>query len=106
MELLNIFSQFSEWAAGGATVVVVGVIVTIIRKKGINLKKILGRASDITEEIGEAFLATSNALEQADAAIKDNGRLIESSVKDVIKAGKIAKLEWEDVIMEIKPKKK
>ena len=106
MDLLNIFNQFSEWAAGGAMVVVVGVIVTIFRKKGINIKLILGRASDITEEIGEAFLATSNALDKADQAIKGNGRLIENSVKDVIAAGKIAVIEWEDVIMEIKPKKK
>lgn len=106
MELLNIFNQFSEWAAGGATVVVVGIIVTIFRKKGINIKLILSRASDITEEIGEAFLATSNALDKADQAIKGNGRLIENSVKDVVAAGKKAIIEWEDVIMEIKPKKK
>ena len=106
MELLNIFTDISDWAKGGALIAVIGTIITIIRKKGINIKLILNRASDITEEIGEAFLATSNALDQADQAIKGNGRLIENSVKDVIAAGKKAVIEWEDVIMEIKPKKK
>lgn len=106
MELLSIFDQFSEWATGGAVVVFVGTIITIIRKRGINLKGILSKASIITKEIGEAFLASSNALNKADDAIKEDGKLIENSVKDVIKAGKQAVIEWEDVIMTIKPKKK
>lgn len=110
MELLNIFTdwfaQISDWAKGGASVVVVGAIVTILRKRKIPLKKWLGLAADITKEIGEAFLASSDAFSEADKAIKEDGKLIENSVKDVIAAGKRAKIEWEDVILEIKPKKK
>jgi hypothetical protein len=105
MELLNIFADLSDWAKGGVVVVVVGTVVTIIRRKGINLKSILGKASVITKEIGEAFLASSNAFDKADDAIKEDGKLIENSVKDVIEAGKNAVIEWEDVIMTIKPKK-
>lgn len=105
MELLNIFADFSDWVKGGSIVMVVGVIVTILRKKGVPLKFWLGRASVITKEIGEAFLSTSDVLSKADSAIKDDGKLIENSVKDVIEAGKQAKLEWHDVILEIKPKK-
>ncbi len=109
MELLNIFEQLSNWiteiVTSGIVVTAVCIVVTIFRKKGINIKLILSKASDITEEIGEAFLATSNAFDKADAAIKDNGRLKENSVKDVIAAGKHAIIEWKDVIIEIKPKK-
>src|SRR5690554_4239342 len=97
MELL--FLNISEWAMGGVAVAVAGLIVSFFRRKGINIKRILGRAAVITEEIGEAFLATSDALEQADSAIKDDGKLIEKSVKDVIAAGKEAVLEWKDVVM-------
>lgn len=105
MEILFFGLDISGWAQGGALVVLAGVIVTFARKKGINLKAIFSRASVITKEIGEAFLATSNVFETADKAIKDDNKLIENSVKDVIQAGKEAVLEWTDVIVTIKPKK-
>ena len=105
MELLNIFTDISDWAAGGATAVVAGVIVTMIRKRDINLKRILGFSAKVTKEIGEAFLGTSVAFNEANKAIKADGKLKESSVKDVIAAGKEAIIEWKDVVMVIKPKK-
>ena len=106
METLFLNFNFSEWATGGAIVVVAGIVVAYFRRKGFNLKRFFSRAAQITEEIGEAFLATSNALAKADKAIKDDNTLIENNVKDVIAAGKEAVIEWKDVIMIIKPKKK
>lgn len=103
MELL--FLNISEWAMGGVAGAVAGVIVTFFRKKGVNLKAIFSKASKITKEIGEAFLETSDVFAEADKAIKDDGKLVENSVKDVIAAGKEAVLEWKDVIVVVKPKK-
>ena len=69
------------------------------------VKKFAGKGAVIPKEIGEAFLATSSALSAADKAIKEDGSLDENSIAEVIKAGKAAKLEWHDVILEVKPKK-
>jgi hypothetical protein len=106
MELLNIFTEISDWAKGGSVVAIVGVVVTILRKKGIPLKFWLKRGSVITKEVGEFFMAVSNTFDTADKAIKSDNKLIENNVKDVIAAGKQARLEFKDVIMTIKPKKK
>lgn len=100
------FENISDWATGGAIVVVAGMIATFFRKRGINLKSIFKKASVITKEIGEALLESSEALSKADEAFKADGHLKENSVKEVIEAGKEAILEWKDVIMVIKPKKK
>jgi hypothetical protein len=105
MEILFFGLDVSGWAQGGALVVIAGAIIAFARKRKINLKAIFSRAAVITKEIGEAFLATSNAFDKADNAIKEDNKLIENSVKDVIEAGKEAVLEWTDVIVTIKPKK-
>lgn len=108
MELLNIITDLitnvSERAQGGALIAVVGIIVTIIRKRKIPLKYWLGRGTVITRQTGEAFLSISNVFAKADAALKADGKLNENSVKEVIEAGKQAKIECNDVILEIKPK--
>lgn len=105
METLFLGINISEWAMGGVFIAIAGFLVTFFRKKGINLKRIFQKASVITKEIGEAFLETSDVFAKADKAIKDDGKLIENSVKDVIAEGKEALIEWKDVIMVIKPKK-
>ena len=71
-----------------------------------NLKKYLFKGSQITKQLGEAFLATSDVLLKADQAIFEDGGLKENSIKEIIEKGKEAYLEWEDVVIEIKPKKK
>jgi len=108
MELLNIFEQFSVWAKGGATVVLFGLIVTFIRKKDKMplLRKILGKGERITHKLGEALIETSDVFGAMNSAIKENNHLKENSIKDVIAEGKEAIMEWKDVIVEIKPKKK
>ena len=105
MELLFLGLDVSGWLTGAGAVVIVGIIVTILRKKGINIKKYLGLASVITKELGEAFLETSDVFAAADNAIKEDGRLKENSVKDILKEGKEAIIEWKDVILIIKPKR-
>ena len=86
-----------EWAAG-ALIALLGI--------GLSLKKLLSNGAEITKELGEAFLATSDVLKKANEAIKADGSLKENSVQELINAGKTAKLEWEDVVLTIKPKRK
>ena len=105
MDLLNIFVDIVDWFKGGAVVGIVGIAVTMLRKRDINIKRILGFGAKVTKEIGEAFLGTSVAFNEANLAINKDNKLKERSVKDVIEAGKEAWIEWKDVIMVIKPKK-
>jgi hypothetical protein len=106
MELLNIFVDIADWFKGGVVVGIFGIVVTMLRKRDINIKRILGFSAKVTKEIGEAFLGTSVAFNEANLAIRKDNKLKERSVKDVIEAGKEAWLEWKDVIMIIKPKPK
>ena len=112
MELIILFKLFgfdvSAWLAGSGMVVIAGMIVTFLRKKGLisAVKLFSKKMGIITQQIGEAFLESSDVFFEMDRAIKDDGTLIENSVKDVVKAGKEAVIEWEDVILMIKPKKK
>jgi hypothetical protein len=105
--LLLLGLDISGWMTGAGAIFVAGIIVMFLRKKGLILKvkQICNMMERVTEEIGEAFLATSDVFEKMDDAIDKDGKLVESSVKDVIKEGKEAVIEWKDVIVIIKPKK-
>lgn len=98
--------DISGWLAGTGSIGVVGIIVTVLRKKGYikSVKFWSKKLSNITHEIGEAFLETSDVFAKMDEAIKDNGHLKENCVNDVIAEGKEAIAEWKDVIISIKPK--
>jgi len=100
--------DISGWIAGTGAVAMAGMLVTFLRKKGYikGVKLFSRKLSHITKEIGEAFLDTSDVLDKVDIAIKEDGTLKENCVKDIITAGKEALIEWEDVVLVIKPKKK
>jgi len=107
MELLfNL--NIGEWLTGAGAVFLAGIIVTILRKKGLILKvkSIFSFASTITEEIGQVFMETSDVFREMDNAISKDGNLKESSVKEIIAEGKEAIVEWKDVVMVIRPKSK
>jgi len=109
METLIVIFGFdvSAWIGGAGLAAVIGLALKFFFKKGwtAKIKKTLGFAVVITKELGEAFLATSNALGRADLMIEADGKLKENSIKELIAAGKMAKLEWDDVIVTISPKK-
>lgn len=107
MELLIFGFDISGWIEGGGVVLLAGLIVMILRKKGLifKVKSFFGLMHRVTEEIGEAFIASSDVFGAADKAIKEDGTLKENSVKDVIAAGKEAVIEWKDVVLIVKPKK-
>jgi hypothetical protein len=107
MKILLFGLDISGWIASTGAIVIVGAIVTLLRKKGLilNIKYFFGFMSKITKEVGEAFLESSDVFAEADKAIREDGHLIENSVKDVIREGKEAIIEWKDVIMIVKPKK-
>ncbi len=91
---------------GNAIEAIVGVVLSLLSIGFVlKAKAIFGKGAKVTKEIGEFFLATSGVFEAADNAIKEDGSLKENSIKEIIAAGKKAKLEWQDVIIEIKPKK-
>lgn len=96
------------WLSGTGSIGVVGIIVIILRKRGyiMSVKFWSKRLEVITHNMGKALLETSDVFGAMDEAIKDNGRLKENSVKDIIKEGKEAILEWKDVFIVIKPKSK
>lgn len=106
--VLAIGAKLKALLSGLGAIGAVGAVVTILRKKGyISTVKIFSkRAAQITKEVGEFLLDTSTVFNKVDEAIRDDGTLIENSVKDVIAAGKEAIAEFEDVIVVIKPKKK
>lgn len=99
--------NIKAWLAGGGAIALSGIIVSFLRKKGLVLgvKKFTQVSAKITKELGEALIETSDTFTEANKAISEDGKLKESSVKDVIDAGKEALLEWKDVIMIIRPKK-
>lgn len=96
------------WLASSGAIVLSGMVVTILRKKGYikGVKLFSRKIAQVTQEIGEAFLETSDVFEKIDEAIKENGRLKENCVRDVISEGKEAMVEWKDVIVIIKPNPK
>ena len=87
MELAILGIEVGKIATGGVAVVIAGIIVTILRKRGwTNAVKMFSRkASVVLTEIGEACFATADAFGVLDQAIKDNEHLAENSVKDLIK---------------------
>lgn len=109
MELLFVLFGFdvSAWLAGTGATVLIGMLVTFLRKKGwimfINKAAIIG--AKISRELAEALEDTSDTFEAVDKAIDENGKLVEKNVKEVLAKGKEAYIEWKDVIMVIKPKK-
>jgi ABC-type transport system involved in Fe-S cluster assembly fused permease/ATPase subunit len=108
MELLFLRLDISGWLTGAGAILLSGIVVTVLRKKGIVMKakKFFNVMGKVTEEIGEAFIKTSDVFQAADQAIDKDGRLKEKSVKDVIREGKEAIIEWNDVIMVVKPRKR
>ena len=102
--ILNL--NLSEWITGSGGLLIIGLIIGFLRKKGVNYKTFMRKAATISKEVGEAFLETSTVFsEAADLKIKNDENLDENSVKEVIAAGKKAVIEWKDVVMVIKPKK-
>jgi len=101
-------SGISNWVSGTGITVIVGIVVAFLRRKGYmrSVQFWVKFGVSITKEIGEAFLSTSDVYKAMDNAIKEDGRLKENCVKDIIAQGKEAFVEWNDVIVIIKPKKK
>nr|WP_319265334.1 hypothetical protein [uncultured Draconibacterium sp.] len=108
MELLFKVLGFdvSAWFTGGGIIVVAGMVVTFLRKKGwimfVNQAAVVG--AKISRKLADALDETADTFEAVDRAIDENGKLIERNVKEVIAQGKEAWIEWEDVIMVLKPK--
>lgn len=109
MILLNFLGMdLSAWFTGAGAIGIIGIIVTILRKRGYitNVKFWTKKLAVITQELGEAFLETADVFEAMDNAVKENGNLQENKVKEILEQGKEAKMEWKDVIVIFKPKKK
>lgn len=109
MELLFKLLGFdvSAWLAGSGIVVLAGMLVTFLRKKGwimfVNKAAVIG--AKVSRSLAEALDDTADTFEAVDAAIDADGKLVEKNVKEIITQGKEAIVEWKDVIMIIKPKK-
>ena len=109
MEILEIFGlDVTGWLSGLGVVGMAGIIVTYLRKRGYiqSVKFWAKKLEVITQKIGEALLETSDVFGAMDDAIKENGQLKENSVKDIIKEGKEAVMEWKDAMVTIKSKPK
>lgn len=110
MELLFKLFGFdvSAWMASSGVVVLAGMFVTFLRKKGwimfVNQAAVIG--AKVSRSLAEALDDTADTFEAVDRAIDEDGKLVEKNVKEVITQGKEAIVEWKDVIMVIKPKKK
>ncbi len=108
MELLSVFTDIADWVKGAGLALVLGAIVTVLRKKGVilNVKRFFGYMEKVTEKVGMALIETSDVFGEANKSISKDGKLKENSIKDVLREGKEAVIEWQDAVMVIKPKKK
>lgn len=99
--------DITGWLAGTGSIGVVGIIVTILRKRGyiMSVKFWSKRLEVITHNLGKALLETSDVFGEMNKAVKENGRLRANSVEQLIAEGEEAILAWKDVIITIKPKK-
>lgn len=98
--------EIGSWVSTGGVAFVLGLIATFLRKKGYmkSVKFWTKKLSVITQEVGEAFLETSDVLSVLDKSINENDKFKESNVKEILAEGKEAVAEWKDVIITIKPK--
>jgi len=102
----SFFEKVKDKVKDGAINIGIGLIVGLFAKNGWTLliKKIAGKASVITKEIGETFIGGSNFFRVLEHSIRSDGKLEENSIKEVLAAGKEVIAEANDVIISIKPK--
>ncbi|MGM0377847.1 MAG: hypothetical protein ACQEQ0_13835 [Bacteroidota bacterium] len=107
MEILLFGLDIGGWLEGTGIALVLGVIVTVLRKKGYihKIKKFFGFMEKITKKTGYALLESSDAFGAMSSMISKDGKLKENSIDDVLREGKEAIMEWRDVIVVMKPKK-
>lgn len=105
-EKTGLFSKIGGWIQGGAISLLVAFIGGIAAKHGwtIIAKKIAKKGAIITKEVGEFFADSSTFFTVLDSAIKDDGKIDQNSIKEVLAAGKEVLAEGKDVIISIKPK--
>lgn len=105
-EKQGFFDRLMGKVKEGAVSIGIGLIVGLFAKKGwtLAIKKISGKASIVTKEIGEMFIGGSNFFNVLDKSIKSDGKLEENSIKELLAAGKVVVAEASDVIISIKPK--
>ena len=98
-DLLSLLIEHGDWIA----TLIFGLLGGHFIK---NFKKYMKKGGTFTKQLGEAFLATSDVFEKIDQSIKEDGSFKENSIAEIIAEGKEAFIEWEDVVLHIKPKKK
>lgn len=100
------FHKIGDWLKDTGLTVGITLVSMLLAKngRGLWIKKFAHKGAEITKEIGEAFLGTSDALTTMDNAIRDDGTIVQNSVAEVIASGKPVLAEWNDVIISIKPK--
>lgn len=107
MELL-IITTIATWLKGKGIVMLLTFVFGILASKGFTraIKKFSKRGAVVTKELGEFFTETSGFFQTLDNSIKDDGKLKENSIPELIKEGKEVIAEGKDVYISIRPKQK
>lgn len=101
----GIFSKIGEWFSNGWLYTAIGVLLALIPYAiTLGVKKFAHNATPIFKEVGEFFTDLSSLSSAIDNAIKDDGKIEQNSIKEVLDAGKEVIAEGKDVIISIKPK--
>lgn len=105
-EKQSFISSIIDKVKEGAVSIGIGLVIGLFAKNGWTLliKKMAGKASAITKEIGETFIGGSNFFKVLEKSIKNDGNLEENSIKEILAAGKEVVAEANDVIISIRPK--
>ena len=102
----GLFQKIGSWIQDNVLGVLITFVVGILAQHGWTLviKRLANKGAIVTKEIGEFFTDSSNFMNVLDNAIKDDGKIDQNSVKEVLAAGKEVLAEGKDVIISIKPK--
>lgn len=86
--------------------VVIMYVAGILSKNGITkvIKAIAGKGTIITKELSDVALASSQFFKLLDSAIKDDGTVVQDSLKQAVDAGKTVIAETKESWITIKPK--
>lgn len=101
----GIFSRIFSRVQSSLLVTILTFLAGMLAQKGwtLKIKKAARRGAIILKEMGELLTDTSTLFEQVDHSIRDDGTVIQNSIKEVIASGKHVIIEGKEVIVTFKP---
>lgn len=108
--ILGIFANIKVWSIGAILSAILGIGIVknkalLVDKAAKFVSKWSGKIYLFIEDHGDIFLNIKNTSDKIDEAISEDGSTNLNTLKEALELGKKVKVELEDMIIEIKPKK-